>query len=163
MRKITLAALAAFLLAACSHYKFWDISEFHMDPNALADEEEIKLLYSSRGPDGNLDHEYFIHVIAVSQKTGDTVNIFTTADNGFVPGDGERVFNFISPESQMGRIASADLEDLEKVQHVSELEALRKPDLRSITRVARDPDFDDIARNTYPSIIGWIGTVGTAE
>lgn len=163
MRKIILAALAALLLAACSHYKFWDISEFHMDPKALANDEKIKLLYSSQSPDGNVDHEYFIHVIAVSQQTGDTVNIFTTIDNGFTPGDGEREFIFLSLESELSKVVHADLETIKNMKTVEEFAALPKADPRGITKIARDPDFDDIARNKYPSIIGWIGTSGKTE
>lgn len=159
MRKITLAALAALLLVACSHYKFWDISEFHMDPKALADNEEIKLLYSGRGPDDNKDVSYFIHVIVVSQKTGDTVNILTTVDNGFSESAGDQVFNFISEDNDMARLIHARLES---VKYSSDIENLHKIQVHSITKIARDPDFDDIARNNYPSIIGWIGTYTAA-
>jgi hypothetical protein len=35
-----------------------------------------------------------------------------------------------------------------------------KVDLSGIRKVARDPEFDHLARNNYPSIIGWIGTTG---
>lgn len=159
MRRIALTALTALFLAGCSHYKYWDISDFHMDPHALADREEIKLLYTSRGPGNNEDLSYFIHVIAVSQKTGDTVNIFTTVENGFQPTDGDVVYNFLSGDNAVVRIAHAGPCT---VEHASDMEKLPGVDTRSITKVVRDPDFDYLARNNYPSIIGWIGTY-TAE
>lgn len=101
------AGIIALLIAGCGRtYEYWDISKFHIDSNALSNNEPIKLIYSSRGPDYNQDLKYYIHVIAVSQKTGDTVNILTTGYNEFqIQEDaGEKIFNFFSLDSDMGKI-----------------------------------------------------------
>ncbi|MES2773432.1 MAG: hypothetical protein V4722_04580 [Bacteroidota bacterium] len=124
--------LALLAVVACgSKYRLWDIDKFKIDAGALAPLEEIKLLYSSRAPDMAADRNYYLHVVVVSQKTGDTVNILTTSDNGFVATDGDKVFNFI-PEINPSK---------------------------EIHKVARDPEFDGIADNHFPTVIGTIGQV----
>jgi hypothetical protein len=91
-----LAVLVLLLLSCGSNYKYWDISRFKIDNHALEDNEEIKLIYTSRGPDFNEDKDYYIHVVVVSQRTGDTINVLTTGDNGFKEGDGDRIFIFLN-------------------------------------------------------------------
>lgn len=139
--------LLAFIISSCgNHYDFWDISKFKMNKTALADNEEIKLLYSSRAPDYNKDMNYYIHLVAVSQTTGDTVNILTTAYNDFKQEDGDKVFNFFNEDN----IASKVLQ--EKIGNTDGSN-------KHIDKVARDPQFDDIADNNYPTVIGVIGTL----
>lgn len=145
------------ILTACgSNYEYWDISKFHIDNSALEDNEEIKLLYTSRGPDYNQDLEYYIHLITVSQKTGDTVNILTTADNGITIADKDKVFNFFSQDNVATKIIQMDMESIKDIKHVDDLD---KMESKKIDKVARDPKFDYIANNDYPTIIGSIGTM----
>jgi hypothetical protein len=157
MRKLYAIATAALLFASCSaHYKFWDISQFDINPIALDDKEEVKVIYTSQGPGNNEDLEYFIHLIVVSQKTGDTVNVLTTINNGFEEDAADRIYNFFNESNPMAKLVH---EDLKHVTSIEELNAV-KVDLSGIRKVARDPEFDHLARNNYPSIIGWIGTTG---
>jgi hypothetical protein len=143
----SILVLLVLILSSCAHnYEFWDISKFKMDETALEDNEEIKLLYSSRAPDDNKDMNYYIHLVAVSQKTGDTVNILTTANNGFNQEDGNKVFNFFNEDN----VASKVLQEKTGNNNSS-----NKP----IDKVARDPQFDEIADNNYPTVIGVIGTL----
>ena len=59
-------AIIVFALS-CKHTdKFWDISEFNMKPTALKDDEPIKLIYTSQGPDYNRNVDYYIHVLVIS-------------------------------------------------------------------------------------------------
>jgi hypothetical protein len=157
MRK-TITWFLVLILMSCSHYKYWDLSKFKMVKGALKENEEVKLLYTSNGPDNNTDLSYFIHIIAVSKKTGDTVNILTTHNNGVEKSDGDKVFNFISPESDMARFSNIGVTEDIDPDHPEEILNAKKPDLSGIKRVARDPDHDDIADNIYPTVIGWIGT-----
>ena len=155
-KTILLFLMVCMLFTACnSRYKFWDISKFRMDKNALADNEEIKLFYTSQGPDNNEKLEYYIHVIAISLKTGDTVNILTTANNGFTMEDKERVFNYFDEDSYVTKSLSIDTEKLidGKPPEINELET------KKITKVARDIKFDNIADNIFPTVIGSIGTI----
>lgn len=49
-----------FLLISCENiYTFWDISQFNIVEDALKDSEEIKIIYTSRGPDFNENLEYY--------------------------------------------------------------------------------------------------------
>ena len=130
-------------LSSCNHgYKFWDISKFSIVDSALKDKEEIKLLYSSRGPDNNEDLKYYIQIVAVSQKTGDTVNILTTVNNGISMDDKNKVFNYFDQNNFVSKSIQNDTKKL-----------------KDITKVARDPKFDNIADNKFPTVIGTIGTV----
>ena len=115
-----------------------DISQFSIDNHALEDNEEIKLIYTSHGPDYNRDLKYYIHLIAVSQQTGDTVNILTTAYNEITDKDKHKVFNFFSQDNLASKFMQMDMEDIKKISHVDELNDL---ETKTITKVARDPEF----------------------
>jgi len=156
-------AFLTILISACETeraYEFWDISKFRIDSTALQNNEEIKLLYTSRGPDNNKDFTYYIHVIAISQKTGDTVNILTTVDNGFTIDDQDKVFNFFDQNNIATKISQSDVENLKNVEKLKDLE---KTPLRNIKKVARDPKFNHIADNNYPTVIGSIGKSGSPQ
>ena len=143
MKVIFFLTFLILLFPNCNHgYEFWDISKFSIVDSALKDQEEIKLLYSSRGPDNNDDLKYYIQIVAVSQKTGDTVNILTTVNNGFSMDDKNKVFNYFDQNS----IVSKTFQN-------------NSTKLKEIKRVARDPTFDNIADNEFPTVIGTIGTV----
>ena len=124
-----------------------------MKPSALKDGEEIKLLYSSRGPDYNQDLNYFYHIVVVSQKTGDTVNLLTFAMNTGGNDDGNKVFNYFSLNNPT---TASTLLIFEKESH---LDTTGNITIGKISKVARDPQFDDIADNKYPTVIGMYGTI----
>jgi hypothetical protein len=156
MKKMTIyfIGLLTFLMTSCGNrYEFWKISKFNIDNNALEDNEAIKLLYTSRGPDNNKELKYYIHLIAVSQKTGDTVNILTTADNGLTIED--KIFNFFNQDNVASKLIQMDLDNLKDIKQIDDI---NKVEMKKIDKVARDPKFDDIADNNYPTIIGSIGT-----
>jgi hypothetical protein len=153
---IIFLVIMTFLMTSCgSKYEYWEISKFNIDNNALEDNEEIKLLYTSRGPDNNEDLEYYIHIIAISQKTGDTVNILTTADNGITIDDKDKIFNFLNKDNILTKLIQTDLDKLKDVKHIDDL---KLPEMKKIEKVVRDPKFDHLAENNYPTIIGSIGT-----
>ncbi len=133
-KRILVLIVIATAISCHSKYSFWGIDKFRMDTKALDPLEEIKLLYSGRAPENNQQQDYYIQVVVVSMKSGDTVNILTTMDNGFSEMDGERVFNFIP--------------DLSPSEHY--------------TKIARDPKFDKIADNKFPAILGSIGVYRAA-
>jgi hypothetical protein len=142
------------LLFSCtSKYKYWDISKFDMKPMALKDGEEIKLLYSSRGPDHDQDLSYFYHMIVVSQKTGDTVNLLTFAINMAGNDNGNKVLNYLSLDNPA---TATTLRIFEEINH---LDTTGNITIGKISKVARDPQFDHIADNKYPTVIGMYGSI----
>jgi hypothetical protein len=146
------------LLFSCinSKYKYWDISKFNIDNNALEDNEEVKIIYTSRGPDSNTELNYYIHLIAISQKSGDTVNILTTPDNGLEIEDKDKVFNFFNQDNIATKITQEDLYNLKDIKSL-DIKEIEKKELKKIDKVARDPEFDYMADNNYKTIIGVIG------
>jgi hypothetical protein len=153
MRFMSSLSLMFLFISCMSKYKYWDIAKFNMKPTALKDEEEIKLLYSSRGPDYNQDLSYFYHLVVVSQKTGDTVNLLTFANDVVGNDDGNKIFNYMSLDNPA---TSTTLLILEKENH---LDTTANITIGKISKVARDPQFDHIADNKYPTVIGMYGTI----
>ena len=142
IRAFFVSVLLIVLTASCKlEYKYWDISRFKFDSSVLSDNDEIKLLYTSRGPDNNKELQYYVHVIAISQRTGDTVNILTTVPNGFTMEDKDKIFNYFTQDNIVSKTLQPDLDNK----------------VKKIDKVARDPNFDNIADNNYPTVIGIIG------
>lgn len=143
------------LLGACGHtYEYWPISQFNMDSSALIDNEEVKLLYSSQGPDNNQELEYYIHLIVISQMTGDTVNLLTTLDNGLSMADKDKVYVYFDEDNIMTKISLMDEEAIKGGMVADEID---KIETKRIDKVARDPKFDFIADNDFPTVIGILG------
>lgn len=155
MKQLLMLALVAFAFASCGDkYEFWDISHFKMDNQALEDDEEVIILYSSRGPDYNEEREYYVHLIVVSQKTGDTVNVLTTFINALTMEDKGKVYNFYNQDNVTSKVLQMDLKNLKDLKN---MEDIKNQPTKNITKIARDPEFDFIADNDYPTIIGTIG------
>lgn len=156
MSKIKWLSVLVFTLSACGNkvdYDYWLLSRFNLQPTALAEGEAVKLLYTSQGPDYNRDFKYYIQLVAVSQKTGDTVNILTTSINDLKKNSGDIVFNYYGPDSDITLMSQIDVEQLKKGMQIDEI---RKLPRKRIDRVARDPKYDDIADNHFPTVIGCI-------
>ena len=155
LKSIYLIGFFLFILISCiDQQDFWDISQFNIDNNALEDHEEIKIIYNSSGPDYNQDQEYYFHLIAVSQKTGDTVNILTPSNHGIKKSDNNKIFVFFKQNhiiSKLNQLDAENLKNLDKMQDLNED--------KNIDKVVRDPEFDYIADNNHPAIIGSVGTI----
>lgn len=142
------------VLSGCSHYKYWDISKFNIDVTALKDQDSVILLYTCHGPDYNQDMDYFTHLIAVSQTTGDTVNILTTVYSPVLTAeDKDKIFIFYSQDNWAGRLIQMDPD---KLCTIKTIEDIPEVDVKKITKVARNPDYDDLADNHYPAVIGTV-------
>lgn len=150
--KISFLLVFIYLTTGCTNnYEYWDISKFKMNPTALDDNEEVKILYSSGGPDSNEYLEYYIHLIVVSQKTGDTVNVLTTMQNGFDISKEDKVFNYLNQDNPITKLMQTDLEK------IKDADKINRTKLKDIKKVARDSKFDYIANNNYPTVIGVLG------
>ena len=160
MRKLLYMLVLLQVYACSSHYKFWDISHFNLQPGALKDGDPIRLLYTSQGPDLDGTPEHYIQVVAIAQNTGDTINILTPVNHGFKPADGDITFNYISPDNASFNLIQMNEQELSRLTHVDSIPD--KPVAR-YDKVARDPEHDDIADNKFPTVIGAIGTVSKAE
>jgi len=140
------------LLSSCSDpYTYWDVSHFNMNENILAEQEKVTLIYSSRGPD-KAEVDFYIHLVVVSKESGDTVNILSPFSNRFTQKDADKVFKFSGKESMA----------LKAIQEIQNEDILKDVDLNNVSfvkydKVARDPKFDFIADNDFPTTIGIIG------
>ncbi len=135
-----------------------------MDETALKNEEEVKIIYTSRGPDYNQDLKYYVHLIAISQESGDTVNILSTGVHGLTKKDEHKVFNYFNENSLVSKLNQMNSDELNNIESFDKIKNIEpKIEYQLINKVARDPKFDDIADNNYPTVIGLIGTVSMIE
>lgn len=125
-----------------------NISEFRMDTSALHDGEQIEVLCASDQlfPSDKVD--YYVHVVAVSRETGDTVNIFATAMMQ-LNGD-NRMTEFHSAETEMAKI----YQNLNNVKSGSNVKDLKS---NQFSKVYSDPEFIALETRHFPSIVGLIG------
>ncbi len=152
MKYLYTLVLFILILSSCMNkYEYWDITKFNIDTASIVHGEEIKMIYSSRGPDNNINKEYYIHMIAVSQKTGDTVNILTFEHNELEANDGDKIFYFISQTK-----IDAKFKNKHDNYVFQNEEDLRYIPYKKIEKVVRDPQFDKIANNSYPTVVGFI-------
>jgi hypothetical protein len=145
------------IMASCGS-KTWDVAKFNMQPDILENGDEVVVGYASPGmampqsnskfvqefiKENNIDFAKDINIndipstfekgtkysqlVAISLKTNDTINILTaySYDNcSWEQYDGEEILVF------------------------------SKTNDAKLKKVARDPKFDNIADNNYPTIIG---------
>ena len=148
-----------------TYYKFWDINKFHIVDSALKDEEQIKILYSSSQPENYKKFLYYIHLIVVSQKTGDTVNILTTTDNALTSKDGNKVYAYFDQNNVITKLQQININKLtesdssELNNEIKNQNNNKEKVTEKISKVARDPKYDSLADNKYPTVIGSIGEV----
>ena len=154
-KKIVFMILPLVLISCKKEYDFWDINKFQFKKNALKDNEEIKLLYTSNGLDENKEKKYYYHLIVVSQESGDTVNVLTASQNGFNKNSGNQVFNFYDEHNIITIITQNDI-NLNSLDGKNSKET-EKLMLKKINKVSRDIEYDNITDNNYPTVIGSIG------
>lgn len=141
-----------FGITACiPEVAYRDISEFQFNPSALDNTEEIELLYASATPTNEEHLTYFVHAVGISTTSGDTVNVLTTFNRGAGGGSSKNVFKYFTLDSEEGK------NYFEKMYNDPEAE--RQYDfsaIADITRVTYDKRFDYVAKNTYPTVIGFL-------
>lgn len=157
--KFAIAALT-LLICACGHkYEFWDISKFTIDNEALAEYEKVQILYSSQGPYHDEDAlPFYTHLLVVSLATGDTVNILTPTSHELSLDQKDQIFHFLKQDNVATKLIQMNADEINNVKDINDL--ANQP-AQIITKVSRDPKFDFLADNNYPSIIGIIVTVHT--
>jgi hypothetical protein len=152
MHKILIPTLMV-LLCSCG-IKYRKISEFNLQPLALKNGERIKLIFSMTGPGDNRDDKYYNQILAVSQESGDTCNILVPFNHGFKQEDGDSVFNYFNPESDVARILSSDEDKLQSLTNIDSI----KSDFPKYQRVIYEPKYDRWLKNDFPTVVGAIGT-----
>jgi len=140
-----------FSLNACQHEsEYISIDNFKIDNSILDNKDQVNLIYSSETPSNTAPLTYFIHLVAVQDKTGDTINILTTFNRGGGNGEHKNEFTFYSFDSEEGK------NYFEKMYNSNEESTHKMSELDEINRVVYDKRFDFIAKNNYPTIKGFI-------
>jgi hypothetical protein len=148
-----LLIISLFALASCGK-TYRSISEFNIQPTALKNGDRIKLLFAMVGSTNNQEDQYYNHLIAVSQETGDTVNILVPFNHGLTETDADKIFNYFGPESQNAKLLSTDPEKLASLKNIGSITA----EFPKYSKVAYDSKYDDWIKNDLPTVVGIIGT-----
>ena len=144
--------LAIFLLHACvPDIAYRDLSEFQLNPSALDNLETIELLYASATPNKEEHLTYFIHAVGVSKTTGDTINVLSTFNRGAGGGSSKNEFKYLSLESEEGKAYFTKMYGDQNTESSYNFKSIL-----AIDRVTYDKRFDYIAKNHYPTVIGFL-------
>lgn len=156
MYKIGILILGIINFCSCkqSEQGYWNISKFNLQPGSLKDNSEIKLIYSSERSVENQD-DCYIHLIATSLTSGDTFNILTASDNGLKKDDSAQVFVFLDENNVISKVDQLIGDDFTNQNF--NLDSLEKVKVQKRKKVARNREYDYIANNNFPTVIGNIG------
>lgn len=133
--------------------RYWELSKFKISENALSNGDELKLLYYSGGDLTNkLDPKAYIHFIAVAVYSGDTVNILAKPPiKSYTKAELQETYYFYDKNSLVYKQYLMPDKIIESISNWDNV-------VDNKTKVCRDPKFDDLADNNYPSIIGCVLT-----
>lgn len=155
MRKFFCLILTIVFYGCDFGHDYWQLSRFNMVPNALEDKEEIGVIYSSGCPDLAVNMDSFVHLIVVSKKSGDTVNVLTMECDVVNFSDTLPTYNFFNIENQLKLIRS--IEGSGGTYPFMNIKDTTR--WRNFQTVVRDPKYDFIAENKFPTLIGTIGRI----
>lgn len=152
MRILNFIILAAFLASCQPKLEFRDFNDFKIS-DFVETNDKVELLYASGSPDNNPNLDYFIHLVAIHKASGDTINILTTFNRGGGSGDAKNIFKFYKQNSDEGQkfYEKAHQKSIEKNNKLDAAKALS-----NINKVVRDKRFDQIAKNNFPTVVGFI-------
>ena len=164
--KSTFCFLALLLLfSSCKKNKvtYWDINHFTISDSIIAEDEEVKLLYYSNGIDNDVNKEYYYHFVLYSTSTLDTFNLLNPYKLAIKENDGSKVFKFVPENSPVYKILN-NIEDIGNIsnQDINQLIPSDSTTIQRRKKVFRDPNFDAISINNYPTIIGTIVNENTS-
>lgn len=143
--------IAAFLSNSCApNIEYRDISEFTINNEVIETKQKVSLMYASATPPDEEILSYFVHAVGVVEVTGDTINILTPFNRGAGAGDSKNEFKFYPIYSEEG--ISYFEETINKDREVKK----NIEEINTITRVSYDKRFDYVAKNNFPTVIGFI-------
>lgn len=148
---LVLSLYSAFLLFACApDVAYQDLSNFNIVEDAIPNNTELLMMYSSATPDKEEDLSYFIHLVGVVKGGTDTVNVLTIFNRGDGGGTAKNVFKYYNLDSEEG------IKYFESLYNVGTENKRSINEIAQIKRVTYDKRFDYIAKNKYPTVIGFI-------
>jgi hypothetical protein len=158
IKKIIVICISCFVLMGCSSgpkSNALNVSEFNLVPTALKNEDSVKVIYTYRGGLLENNKDYYYPVVAIAQKTGDTVNILTLS---YTPEEYEKdkIYSYFDTDQMITKIAGMDPKDKMLITNMSQWDTVQ---LKPRHKVLRDQKTDKILKKSFPTVIGTIGTV----
>ena len=149
--RISQLLVLIFLVSCNNNYEFWELNQFNINDSALSNGENISLLYASRAPDYQ-NEDYYVHFVVVSDVSGDTVNILSASNHHIGEKEDGQNFVFHSASSHIAKIVETKFNNVS--DSILDTNEINKIQLPQFDKVIRDPSFDHIANNNYPTVFG---------
>lgn len=143
--------LSLIVFACIPDVEYRTLAEFDFDENAVSNLEKLELLYVSATPTDQEHLTYFVHAVALMNDSKDTVNVLTPFSRGAGGGSSKNEFKFLTLESEEGKEYFKKLYQDPEAPVQYEFERILK-----IDRVSYDKRFDYIAKNNFPTVIGFL-------
>ena len=155
MKKTTYLILTLITLVSCSSkYEFWDVNKFNISEDALVDNEKVTVIYYSRGPfNDEVEHGFYTHAIVISNTSLDTLNVLTFPNSdldNISPNNNVLTYNNHPIISDLVSDINLPKEMADKIMEMDP----QKTTWEKHLKVARDPEFDDVADNNHETVIG---------
>ena len=147
MQKFLVLFILGISLIGCGKTnKYWEAEKFSLTPGALENNAEVTLIYHCREP-YVADELFYRYSLVISKNTNDTINVLTFPDPvlpEITKGDGTLTYNDQPILLELLGENGNDIYGLDTP----------KPTWLKLLKVARDPKFDHIADNSFPTVIG---------
>lgn len=157
--KILTILLVSLSIACTQKPVYWKLSDFNLKDGALLKNEPVRLLYVHQGFSDDESGPVFTHIVVVSQITGDTVNVLSRQDGEFKNDAGNKEFMFLQEEVAAAYLAERHYDKIPQSKANISLENLKNAYMNRPQIVARDPKFDNLAYNKYPTVFGGVGII----
>jgi hypothetical protein len=118
-----------------------------IDTTALKNDEQVRIIYFTGGPDNAPKVDYYYHYVVVTMQTNDTVNVLSSWR---VPVGTEEDPRYFIKEGTDVSLVMENLDQLVKGGNVNDL----KP--RQLDKVISNRKYRKFEENNYPTIIGFL-------
>lgn len=146
MKKLTLLTIVLFTALSCNEdYEFWSRRNFNIQPDFISNGTGVKMLFSGGSPEETFNSDFYLHLIGVVDKTGDTINILTFDNSNLNALETHKTYYYYDAEVFMDKF---NIEPIHKKPLIEGLNTRQK--------IAKPKSSVQVIRNNYPTVIGYI-------
>ena len=155
MNKLLILFALLLALTACNfNYKFRDITEFKITPEALPNHDQVKVLYFSGYPEFKKDKKCFIYYIVVSKTSGDTVRILAPRQVILENRNNTKFYIALNSADSIDKFVSRmTSEDTSALRNSRDL---KKTDLSPFRKVVSNKKYLNVEAKPYKTVIGYL-------
>jgi len=146
MKKLSILTIVLFTVLSCSEdYEFWTRRNFNIQQDLILNGTGVKLLFSGGSPEETFNSDFYLHLIGVVDKTGDTINILTFDDSNLNALETHKTYYFYDAEIFMDKFNIAPIHKKPLIEGLNTRQKIAKP-----------KSSVQMTKNNYPTVIGYI-------